>query len=187
MTDLFDSWIYETNVDNSARFVIGEKGDNPLVCIGVNPSTATPDKLDPTLRRVKAFAKKLGYDGWIMLNLYPQRATKPNNLHKQTYGEDELKKSNAFWWDNIFRQYYWVTVWAAWGVSIKKRKYLKEWLENYLDAALETGDGPLSLKWITIGERSQDGHPHHPLYLPNDAAVREFNVIKYLKDLEAEK
>ena len=63
------SWIYERNHDNSARYVLGEAGHNPLICIGVNPSTAEPNNLDPTLRSVKRFAEFHNFDGWLMFNL----------------------------------------------------------------------------------------------------------------------
>ncbi|MBI2419155.1 MAG: DUF1643 domain-containing protein, partial [Ignavibacteriales bacterium] len=71
------SWIYEKSTNNSARFVLGETGKKTIICIGVNPSTATPDKLDPTLESVKRIAKHNGFDGWIMLNIYAQRSTDP--------------------------------------------------------------------------------------------------------------
>lgn len=106
------SWIYETNSDNSARYILGERGENPLVCIGVNPSTAEPDKLDPTLRSVKAWAKRLGFDGWIMLNLYPQRATNPNDLpqRRKPYLTDvnNYKISKFF-----YNEPKYTTIWAA--------------------------------------------------------------------------
>ena len=75
-----NSWIYFNTLDNKARFVLGKKGKKTLLCIGTNPSTATPSKLDNTLKTVKRFSKDLEYDSWIMLNIYPQRATNPNNL-----------------------------------------------------------------------------------------------------------
>ena len=40
-----------------------------------------PNFLDPTLRRVQDYAKRSGeYGAWYMLNVYPQRATNPNNM-----------------------------------------------------------------------------------------------------------
>ncbi len=67
-----------------------------------------------------------------------------------------------------------LTIWAAWGVSIKKRAYLVEGLKGF-SCLFE------KYNWITIGKRSKDGHPHHPLYLPSDAEVKDFNVTEYLK------
>lgn len=42
-----DNWLYERNRDNSARFILGESGKKALVCVGINPSTAEPNNLDP--------------------------------------------------------------------------------------------------------------------------------------------
>lgn len=50
--------------------------------IGLNPSTATPEKLDPTLTRCERFAKDWGYLGFIMLNLFSYRATSPGDMKK---------------------------------------------------------------------------------------------------------
>ena len=88
------NWIYKKTKDNEARFVLGTKGSKTLICFGVNPSTATPKKLDPTLTRVRNFSKNLNYDSWIMLNIYPQRAIKPNNLDRKNnkkYHKENLK------------------------------------------------------------------------------------------------
>ncbi|MBV1756433.1 MAG: DUF1643 domain-containing protein [Dethiosulfatibacter sp.] len=76
-------WIYEKAEDNSSRYVLGKEGKKPLICIGVNPSNAEPEKLDNTLKSVERVAEANGYDSWIMLNIYPQRATDPNDLHSQ--------------------------------------------------------------------------------------------------------
>lgn len=59
-------------------------GENPLVCFGINPSTAVPNALDPTLKRVRRFAAENGYDSWTMLNVYPQIATNPKTLTART-------------------------------------------------------------------------------------------------------
>ncbi|MFR6424354.1 MAG: DUF1643 domain-containing protein, partial [Oscillospiraceae bacterium] len=57
-------------VTSSAR---GAK--NPLICIGINPSTAQPGDLDNTLKSVERIALGNGYDSFTMFNVYPQRAT----------------------------------------------------------------------------------------------------------------
>lgn len=174
MDDLFNNWIYEKNADNSARFVLGERGENPLVCIGVNPSTAKPGKLDPTLRQVRNRAKRMGYDGWIMLNLYPQRATNPNDLHDKC--DTALRILNENHILGILRKYKSFTVWAAWGTLITKRQYLAHCLTDIAERRISQ----FSCNWITIGKRSKAGHPHHPLYLSKDAEVKPFDVEAYL-------
>ena len=39
--------------------------------------------MNSTLRNVSAFSKILGFDSFVMLNLYPQRSTDPSNIHKR--------------------------------------------------------------------------------------------------------
>ena len=82
-------WIYINNEDNTSRYVLGTKGDKPVFCFGINPSTAEPDNLDPTLRSVSAISSSNGYDSWIMFNVYPKRDTvfddialKVNEIHQ---------------------------------------------------------------------------------------------------------
>ena len=40
-------WIYVPDFYTEYRYILGTRGLNPLICIGVNPSTAEPDNLDP--------------------------------------------------------------------------------------------------------------------------------------------
>lgn len=181
MDSLIDKieWLYETDATNSARFVLGVKGDNPLICIGVNPSTAKPYDLDSTLVRVSRFSQRLGHNGWIMLNLYPQRATNPTDLHASC--DSYLHRTNKKWIYNILGSAYISkrTIWAAWGALIEKRT----WLAGCLRSIVDTGSIDRH-NWITIGKRSVAGHPHHPLYLRNDAEVRQFDIQEYLVSLK---
>ena len=34
--------------------------------------------------------------------------------------------------------------------------------------------------WVTFGQESKDGHPHHPLYLRQDSVMKEFDIEKYI-------
>lgn len=170
-----DNWIYSNTDDNKARFVLGEKGKKTLICMGINPSTAIPEKLDPTLKVVKRFAKDLGYGSWIMLNIYPQRSTEPSGLdleknslyHKKNLDEIEsLLKTGNF------------DLWAAWGTNIKKRKYLIQCLKGIVEITKKH-----SIKWYTIGRKTKEGHPHHPLYLKRGLDLEIFDIEEYLKKL----
>jgi hypothetical protein len=49
-------WLYENNEDNTVRYILGTKGKKPLLCFGINPSTAEPEKLDNTLKSVERVA-----------------------------------------------------------------------------------------------------------------------------------
>lgn len=177
MNDLPNNWLYEKSDDNSARYVLGERGENPLFCIGVNPSTAEPGKLDNTLRNVKAWAKRLGHNGWVMLNLYPQRATNPKDLDIDC--NSFIRRQNQKWIYSTLGSGYISqrTIWAAWGTLIEKRRYLKECLKFLVDNSI------VNHKWITIGKLSRAGHPHHPLYLRKDRMAKEFDIEKYMSEV----
>lgn len=164
------NWLYSNSPDNKTRYILGKSGDNPLVCIGVNPSTAEPENLDPTLRQVKARALSLGYDSWIMINLYPQRATNPDDIDADLNHEihqknlEEIKRhlpSNC-------------DIWAAWGTLIEKRPYLSDCLKDLYNTL---GAG---FSWYTVGNRSKSGHPHHPLYLGKELPLDDFDIEEYI-------
>ena len=59
-------WYYEPHTYQNYRYVLGRVGKRPLVCIGINPSTAQPGALDPTLKSVERLAAANGFDSWIM-------------------------------------------------------------------------------------------------------------------------
>ena len=83
--------VWERTVDGSARFVLGTVGVNPLVCFGINPSTAVPNALDRTVACVSRFAAGNEYDSWAMLNLYPQMSTDPKGIHHEFHADQKLE------------------------------------------------------------------------------------------------
>ncbi len=67
------------------RFSLSRTWDEKLpkvAFVGLNPSTADAEKDDPTIRKCVGFARRLGFGGIVMLNLYTYRATKPADLWK---------------------------------------------------------------------------------------------------------
>ena len=66
-------------------------------------------------------------------------------------------------------------VWAAWGAIIEKRAYLADCLRDMLDVGMRHGAA-----WYCAGQRSRQGHPHHPLYLRKDSQLEPFDVSEYL-------
>lgn len=175
-----NEWIYDVTSDNRYRFVLGQprlfidnwKPDaklNVLICFGINPSTAEPYNLDNTLKSVVRIARNNRYDGWIMCNIYPQRATNPNDLDRES--EPAMYRRNIVAIKELYEKYPNADLWAAWGTLITKRDYLHRSLYDInLSLRLVNPDA----EWITFGERSQDGHPHHPLYLRQDSEKEWF-------------
>ena len=166
--------IYKKTKDNKARFVLGKKGRKTLICIGVNPSTATPSKPDRTIRSVEKFAEKLDYDSWIMLNLYPQRSKDPNGLDEER--NNNYHRRNLEHITKIYKNTN-CDIWAAWGNLIEKREYLFDCLKDIYEISKK-----YSVNWYTVGELTKKGkgHPHHPSRLNQNLKRKKFNVKKYI-------
>ena len=79
-SDAYDieKWLYAPPFYSEYRYILGTRGCNPLICIGINPSTAAPDDLDNTLKSVQRITLGNGFDSFIMFNVYAQRATSPD-------------------------------------------------------------------------------------------------------------
>lgn len=172
-----DKWIYTFSHNHAYRYALGTKGKRTLLCFGVNPSTASPDETDPTIKNVLKFAEKHGFDSYIMLNLSPERATKPNDMsaEKSLQAEADNFETIRGVFQHLAQQQDEITIWAAWGTLITKRVYLKE---SLCEIARQSKN--YNSKWVKMGKLSKDGHPHHPLYLANELEFDEFLIGDYL-------
>ena len=171
-----NKWIYAPNFYSEYRYILGTRGKNPLICIGINPSTAEPDNLDNTLKSVERIALGNGFDSFIMFNVYAQRATSPDDMEKQC--NLLLHKENLEAFRYVLSISEKPAVWAAWGAIIEKRKYLPDCVRDMLEAGKEYGTS-----WYCAGAITKKGHPHHPLYLRKDEKIRPFDVKSYLDTL----
>ena len=171
-----DEWLYAPNFYSEYRYILGTRGKNPLICIGINPSTARPGDLDNTLKSVQRIAHGNGFDSFIMFYVYAQRATDPDAMEKTCNRMLHKENLEAFRYVLSIGEH--PTVWAAWGTIIEKRDYLKDCLKDMIAAGEEYGT-----KWVCAGKCSKKGHPHHPLYLRKDEMIRPFPVAEYLENL----
>ena len=169
-------WLYAPNFYSEYRYILGTRGKNPLICVGINPSTAKPDALDNTLKSVQRIADGNGFDSFLMFNVYAQRATRPDDMEKvcnQTLHAENMK---------AFRHLLSIAekpaVWAAWGAIIEKRKYLPACVRDMLNLGKE-----YVASWYCAGAITKKGHPHHPLYLRKDEKIRLFDTETYLHSL----
>jgi len=174
-----NQWIYKNTEDNAARFLLGERGAKTLICIGINASTATPEHLDNTLATVKRFSRDLGYDSWLMLNVYPQRATNPKLLHRIM--DKELHRKNLEYIDWAFHTGR-SDIWGAWGTLINKREYLFICLKDIYELSKR-----YNLNWFHMGPLCKSGHPHHPLYLKKNLLLEKFDMNQYMMVLNIHK
>ncbi len=169
-------WLYVPDHYSEYRYILGTKGERPLICIGINPSTAAPDDLDNTLKSVERIALNNGYDSFIMFNVYAQRATDPDDMEREC---------NALLHEENMKAFEYVlrlskeppAVWAAWGNIIEKRRYLPECVRSMIEIA-----GKHQARWYSAGKISKKGHPHHPLYLKKDTPLDDFDIKGYIKN-----
>ena len=168
-----EKWLYAPNFYSEYRYILGTRGKNPLICIGINPSTAEPDNLDNTLKSVERIALGNGFDSFIMFNVYAQRATSPDDMEKTC--NLLLHKENLEAFRYVLSISEKPAIWAAWGAIIEKRKYLPECVRDMVAAGQEYG-----ATWHCAGAITKKGHPHHPLYLRKDEQLKPFDISAYL-------
>lgn len=171
-----EKWLYVPDYYADYRYILGTKGKNPLICIGINPSTAAPDDLDNTLKSVARIAEYNGYDSWIMFNVYAQRATNPDDMDTEL--NEKLHRENMRAFEYILSNVgegVSPAVWAAWGTIIEKRGYLRDCVLDMVKLGQQYG-----AHWVSAGKKSKKGHPHHPLYLRKDEETQSFDIESYL-------
>ena len=150
-------WIYVPDFYTEYRYILGTRGDNPLIRI----------------------AGGNGFDSWIMFNVYAQRATRPDDMDRELNRELHEENMAAFRYilSNV-AQGISPAIWAAWGTIIEKRPYLPGCVRDMVRIGEEYG-----AHWLCAGKRSAKGHPHHPLYLRKDEKTESFDIKNYLESL----
>jgi hypothetical protein len=169
-------WLYAPNFYSEYRYILGTRGTNPLICVGINPSTAKPDDLDNTLKSVQRIALGNGFDSFLMFNVYAQRATRPDDMER--IRNDKLHEENMKAFRHLLSIGKKPAVWAAWGAIIEKRDYLPDCVADMLAISRE-----YDAQWYCAGPISKKGHPHHPLYLRKDEKLKAFDTEAYLAGL----
>ena len=171
-----ERWLYVPNFYSDYRYILGTRGRAPLICVGINPSTAAPDDLDNTLKSVERVALHNGFDSFLMFNVYAQRATRPDDMEPVCNPGLHRENMEAFRYALSLSVERAPAVWAAWGTIIEKRDYLPSCVRDMIEAGNDFGAG-----WYSAGKRSKKGHPHHPLYLKKDSPLEPFDVSAYLE------
>ena len=171
-----EKWLYVPDFYTEYRYILGTRGKNPLICIGINPSTAEPENLDNTLKSVQRIAAYNGFDSFIMFNVYAQRATRPEDMENEE--NRLLHRENMAAFEYILQSCEGTpAVWAAWGSIVEKRGYLKSCVSEMIEIGSRCG-----AIWYTAGARTKAGHPHHPLYLKKESGLDLFDVQNYCEE-----
>ena len=168
--------IYQSAADNACRFALGRSGRRTLVVVGLNPSTATREKSDPTAAKVERVARAYGYDGFVLVNLCPVRATDCRTLPATV--EPGLLKANLEAIGHVAASVQDLILWAAWGAPILTRPILVS-AAVAITACVER----FRPGWRHFGPLTVGGHPRHPSRLSHAWTFAPFDVADYLTRL----
>ena len=112
----------------------------------LNPSTADGRRDDPTIRRCVGFARREGFTGIRVVNLFALRATDPAEL--KSAGDPVGAESDSAILDAVRSSEFTVAAWGAKGVLCGRDEAVLQLLEGHPIWCLGT---------------TKMGHPRHPL------------------------
>lgn len=159
---------YESN-DKKFRFLLEEywgSEDTCIVFMMLNPSKADLDRDDNTSSWCKAFAKKKGVGGVILVNLFPVRSTDPKLIpqtREGALGDKETQRLTFVYLNSALM--------AAKNSKMFNREVICAWgdhgdhlgrADEMLDFLIKNKIKPMALK------RNASGHPAHPRGLSHD-------------------
>jgi hypothetical protein len=143
-----------------------DPGAEKLAFIMLNPSTADAEVDDPTIRRCMAFARRDGFGGIVVANLFAFRATDPAALKTAAdpVGPDNDIGLRLNLLTSPIRAADLVV--AAWGANCRIR--------GERDKAVRrmAADGGVTLHHLGL---TKDGHPKHPLYIKGDQPLERWS------------
>lgn len=128
----------------------------------LNPSTADEIKDDPTIRKCVKYAKRNGFNGLHVVNLFAFRSTDPKILKKRAQPYLVGPENDAVIRYFSRHVHKIVVAWGAHGDSFPERT------KKVLCLLRETKD-----KLWCLGTTST-GQPRHPLYVKDDRAFSIF-------------
>lgn len=142
------------SIDNKHRYELSRHWDlskSDILFIMLNPSIASENIDDPTIKRLINFTKKFNYGGFFVANLFTYITPYSKTLDTSS----GLTKLNLKTIKNFVNKAEEVVY--AWGNSIKEPEELKNLVEN-----------------PKCFGRNLNGTPKHPLYLPSNSKLIKF-------------
>lgn len=103
--------------NNKARYLLGNAGKNPLICLGIKPNSAGTKRSDSIMNTLISISKNCkcindGFDSCIMINVAPFRDKLENNL---TDEQSEMLSRNLEIIEKVFNDHQKGTMLCAWG------------------------------------------------------------------------
>ena len=150
-------------------------GKKTVIFIGLNPSKANSSINDRTLIRIINFCSRWNYKKIYVINLFGLISKSPCQLSKSL---DPVGKNNnlitikalEFWRENIN-----CDLWLGWGDQGKLyRRDLEvlKLIKNFSN--LKPNENNHSKRVLSLG-LSKKGNPRHPLYMPNESCLKQFD------------
>lgn len=140
-----------------------EAGCFKLPIIMLNPSTADASNDDRTIGRCVEFARREGFGGIVVMNLFAFRATSPDAMKS---ADDPFGPKCARHLDKLmtYSVEFDVPILAAWGAH-----------GGYRDRAAQimASAKGFGARLVSLGI-TKDGHPRHPLYVKGDQPFEPF-------------
>lgn len=166
MTLLFERGeaVYDRPQEKGARYRYRLRRHFPTgtgrVCfVMLNPSTATAEVSDPTVRRCEGYAVRWGYRILEVVNIFALRSTNPKALYRaiDPVGPD----NDAHLVDAVRSADLAIAAWGVHAAHMNRHAAVKALLTPYAVHCLL---------------RTRDDYPSHPLYLKADLVPQPFIV-----------
>jgi hypothetical protein len=146
------------------RYVLRRRwAPGPVVAfILLNPSTADEDENDPTVTRCIDFAKRWGFAGLVLGNIFALCATDPAELYEHA---NPIGPDNDDWLDKIVAEAEGCVVlgWGMHGDHMDRGARVLSQLPRY--------NADIAMKAFV---RTKGGQPGHPLYIPADRELQDW-------------
>ena len=146
------------------RYLLERRWSSKVACVFImlNPSTADATVDDNTIRKCIGYARRWGFGGIVVANLYAYRATDPSELLKV---EDPVGPENDEWIERLVNH---PTIVVAWGNDADEDRV--DEFKHLMHAA--TG-WPVDKLLYCMGT-NKNGSPKHPLYLAKGTGLVEW-------------
>ena len=165
------------------RDLQGLHGSGRCGFVMLTPSTAGADADDPTIRRCRDFATREGFARLTIANLYPFRATMPQDMRTQvdrlgwypSSGDVPISGDDLdlqAWRETLEGE---MTV-VAWGATID-RPWLRESAAARIIALTDMADR-MGVDLYCLGT-TRVGHPRHPLYVSSSQRFVPWDWRRY--------
>lgn len=137
----------------------GSEKVDAIAWIGLNPSTADENQLDPTLRRIASFTRKFGANSFVMLNLFAFRATDPRDMKMEDDPVGDLNDMAIC--GECQKASKIVLAWGTHGNHLGRDSAVIDLIREFKDKTF-------------VLRKTSKGFPAHPLYLPSSCDLEWF-------------